>query len=141
MPKCFLNGSSFSCFQTYLPDYNTTYFDIDDSRFSDENDRRAIITLESKSSVQYIAIHNSLPRDRSSVVEFLVSTPLVKVETPDGRSIMCQITPTWSWNKVSGSFVPTPSTKQYRLLFKANVSPLGLATYIIRTILSAEEST
>lgn len=136
-----LNFESFACFQSYKPDYNATYFDIDDSRFSDENIHRPTITLESNASVQHIVIHNSMPRSRESVVEFLVSSPLVKVETLSGTPVLSQITPLWSWNNINGTFVPEPSTKQYRLLFKASVPPLGLTTYVLRSIKSAQEST
>lgn len=127
-------------FQHYKLDNNTVYFDIDDSRFTDENEQRPTITFDSHAPQKYVVLHNTVPRVRETIVEFLVSKPFVMVETFNGSSIISQIAPVWSWQNASIVYSPEPSTTAYRVLFKVTVPPLGLATYIIRSTNSAEES-
>lgn len=106
------------------------------------NDNRPTIILGDGLPIKYVVIHNSLPRYRQEVVEFYVSKPFVMVEDLDGKAIESQIVPVWSWHKggAFGTLVPQVSTTKFRLLFKARVPSLGLATYIIRSTNSASQS-
>lgn len=127
--------------QIYQPDYTFNYFNIDDSRAIGMNDNRPTIILGDNVPTKYVVIHNSLPRHRQEVVEFYVSKPFVMVEDMDGRTIESQVVPVWSWHRgVYRTLVPQPSNTKYRLLFKANVPPLGLTTYIIRSTNSVSQS-
>lgn len=120
-------------------DNNTNYFDIDDSRFT-EHFERPTITFHSDVSKRYVVLHNTVPRTRETIVEFIVSKPFVMVETLSGSSIISQVNPVWSWYRDGDFFLPKASTTEYRLLFEATAPPLGLATYIIRPANSAEDS-
>lgn len=63
------------------------------------------------------------------------------VENFDGNVIESQIIPTWSWHKGErGILTPRVSAAKYRLLFRAQVPPLGLATYIIRSTNSSSQN-
>lgn len=105
------------------------------------NDNRPTIILGDHLPIKYVVIHNSLPRYRQEVVEFHVSKPFVMVEDLDGKAIESQIIPVWSWHKGAyGTISPQVSTTKYRLLFKARVPSLGLATYIIRSTKSVAQS-
>lgn len=96
--------------------------------------------MSAKTPKRYVVLHNSVPRQRTAIVEFLVSEAYVKVERLDGTAVASQITPLWSWYKISGRFVPQPEVNQYRLMFKVTVPPLGLATYVIKATESVEDS-
>lgn len=127
--------------QIYQPDYKFTYFNVDDSRSLGINENRPTIILGDDVPIKYVVVHNSLPRYREEVVEFLVSKPFVMVQDLDGKTIASQIAPVWSWHKGTFSgLAPQASTTKFRLLFKAKVPPLGLTTYIIRSTSSAEQS-
>lgn len=105
------------------------------------NDNRPTIILGESLPIKYIVLHNSLPRYRQEIVEFHVSKPFVMVEDLNGIAIESQIIPVWSWHKGAYStLVPQVSTTKYRLLFKAKVPSLGLATYIIRSTNSVAQS-
>lgn len=135
----FIIGTSF--FQIYQPDFKFTYFNLDDSRAIGMNENRPTIILGEGLPIKYVVVHNSLPRYRQEVVEFYVSKPFVMVEDLDGKAIDSQIIPVWSWHiGAFGSLVPQVSTTKYRLLFKARVPSLGLATYIIRSTNSVSQS-
>lgn len=118
--------------QNYRPEAAELYFDIDDSRFTDETIQRVTIEIDSSAPTRYVVLHNSVPRERETVVEFLVTTPHVKVASLNGTSIVSQIGVTWMWKKDQDLYLPKPSHDTFRLLFKAWVPPLGLATYVIR---------
>lgn len=127
--------------QIYQPDYHFTYFNIDDSRAIGINENRPTIILGDDVPIKYVVVHNSLPRYREEVVEFLVSKPFVMVQDLEKRTIPSQIAPVWSWHKGAFSgLAPQASTTKFRLLFKAKVPPMGLSTYIIRSTSSAEQS-
>lgn len=133
--------NDFSLLQIYEPDYKFTYFNLDDSRSTGLNENRPTIILGSSLPIKYVVLHNSLPRVRDEVVEFYVSKPFVMVEDLDGNAITSQIIPVFTWHKGAyGILQPQVQTTKYRLLFQASVPPLGLATYIIRSTNSAEES-
>lgn len=105
------------------------------------NDNRPTIILGDDLPTKYVVVHNSLPRHRQEVVEFYISKPFVMVEDLDGKAIESQVIPVWSWHRgPSRSLVPQPSNTKYRLLFRANVPPLGLMPYIIRSTKSASQS-
>lgn len=105
------------------------------------NENRPTIILGSTLPTKHVVLHNSLPRQRQEIVEFYVSKPFVKVEDMDGNSIASQVIPVWSWHRGAyGTIAPQASTTKYRLLFKANVPPLGLATYVIRSTNSVSHS-
>lgn len=104
------------------------------------SENRPTIVLGPESPEKYIVLHNSLPRVQETVVEFLVSKPFVMVQTVDGVTVPSQVTLIWSWYRGAYGIIPQISTTKYRLMFKAKVPPLGLATYIIRSTNSAEES-
>lgn len=129
--------------QIYQADYTFTYFNIDDSRsigLNDSNNRPTII-LGDDVPTKYVVIHNSLPRYREEIVEFLVSKPFVMVEDLAGISLPSQVAPIWSWHKGTFNGVsPQVSNTKYRLLFKAKVPALGLTTYVIRSRNSMEQS-
>lgn len=125
----------------YHPDYHFTYFNLDDSRSIGLNESRPTIILGSSLPTKHVVLHNSLPRDREEVVEFCVSKPFVRVEDLNGKAISSQIIPIWSWHKGPyGAKAPQASTTKFRLLFKAKVPSLGLATYIIRSTNTQKQS-
>lgn len=125
----------------YQADYTFTYFNIDDSRTVGLNDNRPTIILGDDVPTKFVVIHNSLPRYREEIVEFLVSKPFVMVEDLMGKSVPAQVAPIWSWHKGTFSGIsPQASNTKYRLLFKAKVPSLGLSTYIIRSTNSMEQS-
>lgn len=127
--------------QIYHPDHHFTYFNVDDSRSIGLNESRPTIILGSSLPTKHVVLHNSLPRDREEVVEFCVSKPFVRVEDLNGKVISSQIIPIWSWhNGPYGAKAPQASTTKFRLLFKAKVPSLGLASYIIRSTNSQRQS-
>lgn len=127
--------------QVYQADYSFIYFNIDDSRSVGLTDNRPTIILGDDVPTKYVVIHNSLPRYREEIVEFLVSKPFVMVEDLDGKSVASQVAPIWSWHRATYNGIsPQASNTKYRLLFKAKVPPLGLTTYVIRSTNSMEQS-
>lgn len=132
---------SFLVIQIYQADYAFNYFNIDDSRSHGLPDNRPTIILGDDVPTKFVVIHNSLPRYREEVVEFLVSKPFVMVEDLDGKALPSQVAPIWSWHKGTFNGIsPQASNTKYRLLFKAKVPSLGLATYVIRSTNSMEQS-
>uniref|UniRef100_U5EZM2 Alpha-mannosidase n=1 Tax=Corethrella appendiculata TaxID=1370023 RepID=U5EZM2_9DIPT len=119
------------------------YLSIDDSRTSSgTDDTRPTIILGDELPVKQIVIHNSLPHERSEIVEFYIAKPFVTVTDMDSTTIPCQIAPVWLWHKNQyGSAVqPQASNTKYRLLFRATVPALGLVVYTINSRGSVEES-
>lgn len=84
---------------------------------------------------KHVVFFNSLATARNEIIEFYVSTPFVYVTDFKDKKIISQVSPVWSWHKgFNTPSIPQPSTTKYRLLFKVNVPPLGLATYIIHSM-------
>lgn len=108
---------------------------MDESRSAGNDENRPTIILGGDVPIKYIVVHNSLPRYREEVVEFIVSKPLVVVEDLKGQPMTAQVAPIWSWHKGgSGGLTPQASTTKFRLLFKPRIPPLGLRTFIIRSV-------
>lgn len=126
--------------QIYQPDYRFPYFNIDDSRTAGSIDNRPTIILGDEVPDKYIVIHNSLPYDRSEVVEFFIGKPYVTVTDSNKLTVPSQIGPVWSWHRHQFGNQPQFSTTKYKLIFKASVPPLGLAVYTISNKNSLEES-
>lgn len=126
----------------YQPDFSFTYFNIDDSRSSDQMSTRHTIILGKEIPTKYVVLHNSLPQMREELVEFLVSKPFVRVTTFDLEAIPSQVTPVWTWhNDAFGAVAPQVSTTKFKLIFRAKIAPMGLATYVIHSTESIAEST
>lgn len=118
------------------------YFNIDDSRMPGQNNYRHTIILGEEIPTKYIVLHNSLAYTREELVEFYVSKPFVMVTDLNDAIIPCQVSPVWSWHKGAfNTMAPQAVTTKYKLLFRAKVPPMGLATYIIKATTSAETST
>lgn len=83
----------------YHPDYSYTYFNIDDSRSAGIDDSRSVIIIGEDVPFKYIVIHNSLPHDRTELVEFFIARPFVTVTDPEGNTIPAQVTPAWTWHQ------------------------------------------
>ncbi|XP_035892640.1 alpha-mannosidase 2 [Anopheles stephensi] len=126
----------------YHPDPSFSYLSIDDSRTVNGSDSvRPTIILGDELPSKQVVLHNSLPHTRSEVVEFYVVSPFVTVQDGSGGTVPSQIAPVWSWHtRPDGISQPQPSNTKYRLLFRANVPPLGLSVYTINSKNSAEES-
>lgn len=126
----------------YQPDPAFMYLSIDDSRTVNGSDNvRPTIILGEELPSKQVVLHNSLPYTRSEVVEFYVASPFVTVLDGNGGTVPSQIAPVWSWHTRPDSISqPQPSNTKYRLLFRANVPPLGLSVYTINSKNSAEES-
>lgn len=121
----------------YSPDYKFTYFFFDESHWPGLDDGRTTIILGDELPTKYVVFHNSLPKWREELVELYVSKPYISVRDLDNKAITAQISPVWSWHSqhdgnTNGVF-PQASTTKYRLLFKVNVPPLGLRTYVIQS--------
>ncbi|XP_011194009.1 alpha-mannosidase 2 [Zeugodacus cucurbitae] len=127
----------------YIPDYNFHYFYLDDSRWPGPSDSRSTIILGDELPTKHIVLHNSLARWREELVDFYVSSPYMGVRDSQDKPVEAQITPVWTWHRhtPSNSITPQASTTKYRLLFKAKVPPLGLATYTIQAQSSANKYT
>jgi len=114
---------------------------MDDSRTAGPNESRQTIILGQELPTKYIVLHNSLPYVREELVEFYVSRPFVMVTDTQHTSIPSQVSPVWGWHKsVVSTLAPQASTTKYKLVFNAKVPPLGLATYIIHSTSSVENS-
>lgn len=115
----------------YHPDYSFTYFNIDDSRTATNDDSsRSVIIIGDEIPFKYVVIHNSQTYSRNEIVEFFIARPFVCVTDSDGNSVDAQVSVAWSWHhNLYGNVQPQASTTKYRLLFTANVPPLGLAVY------------
>ncbi|XP_050068317.1 alpha-mannosidase 2 [Anopheles maculipalpis] len=126
----------------YHADPSFSYLSIDDSRTVNGSDSvRPTIILGEELPSKQVVLHNSLPHTRSEVVEFYVASPFVTVLDGAGGTVPSQIAPVWSWHtRPDGISQPQPSNTKYRLLFRANVPPLGLSVYTIISKNSAEES-
>uniref|UniRef100_A0A182UAA6 Alpha-mannosidase n=1 Tax=Anopheles melas TaxID=34690 RepID=A0A182UAA6_9DIPT len=126
----------------YQPDPAFMYLSIDDSRTVNGSDNvRPTIILGEELPSKQVVLHNSLPYTRSEVVEFYVASPFVTVLDGNGGTVPSQIAPVWSWHTRPDSISqPQPSNTKYRLLFRANVPPLGLSVYTINSKNNAEES-
>lgn len=126
----------------YQPDYKFHYFSIDESRSAGNDESRPTIIIGDGVPNKYVVLHNSLPYQRSELVEFHVASPFVSVQDAEGISVQSQVTPVWSWHSSPpyNSIQPQASTTKYRLTFKADVPPLGLSVYSIQSKSSVQES-
>lgn len=126
----------------YQPDFTFSYFNIDESRSAGNDENRPTIIIGAGIPKKYVALHNSLPYQRNELVEFHIAKPFVSVTDSDGITIPAQVTPVWSWHRIShGAWQPQASTTKYRLIFKVNIPPLGLTVYKINACSSIEDST
>lgn len=82
----------------YQADHSFTYLNIDDSRSAGLDDSRSVIIIGDEVPFKYVVLHNSLPYERSEVVEFFVARPFVTVTDPEGNVINAQVSPSWSWH-------------------------------------------
>lgn len=123
----------------YEADSKFDYFSFDDSRSAGPDDSRPSIIIGDDLPKKYIVLHNSLPYQRTELVEFIIAKPYVIVTDADESLVFAQVAPVWSWYTGSHN-IPQPqaSTTKFRLMFKATVPPLGLAVYIIHAKNSAE---
>ncbi|XP_055849655.1 alpha-mannosidase 2 isoform X2 [Episyrphus balteatus] len=119
----------------YSPDYKFTYFFFDESHWPGPDDGRTTIILGDELPTKYVVFHNSLSKWREELVELYVSKPYISVRDLDDKAIPAQISPVWSWHghHDGNAAFPQASTTKYRLLFKVNVPPLGLVTYVIQS--------
>ncbi|XP_055903660.1 alpha-mannosidase 2 isoform X2 [Eupeodes corollae] len=119
----------------YSPDYKFTYFFFDESHWPGPDDGRTTIILGDELPTKYVVFHNSLSKWREELVELYVSKPFISVHDLDNKDIPAQISPVWSWHghHDGNAAFPQASTTKYRLLFKVNVPPLGLITYVIQS--------
>lgn len=130
----------------YQPDHTFQYFNIDDSRSAGGNESRSVIIIGEDVPYKYIAIHNSLPKERSEVVEFYVAKPFVSVTDSEGNVINAQVSPSWTWHRIETGDAyfkqvqPQVSTTRYRLMFIATVPPLGMTVYKINAKNNKEDS-
>lgn len=83
----------------YQPDHSYTYFNFDDARSASNEDARSVIIIGDDVPSKYVVIHNSLPHERSELVEFFIARPFVTVTDPEGNTISAQVTPAWSWHR------------------------------------------
>lgn len=126
----------------YEADSKFDYFSFDDSRAADPEASRPTIIIGDDLPKKYVVLHNSLPYQRTELVEFYIARPYVIVTDADESLVFAQVAPVWSWYTGSHD-IPQPqaSTTKFRLLFKATVPPLGLAVYIIHAKNTAEVQT
>lgn len=125
----------------YQPDYSFTYFNIDDSRTADQMSTRHTIILGAEIPTKYVVLHNSLPIYRQELVEFFVSKPFVRVTDLKQLPITSQVSPVWTWHSDAfGTVSPQVSTTKFKLVFRAKVPPMGLATYLIHSTSSVLDS-
>ncbi|XP_053680748.1 alpha-mannosidase 2 [Anopheles nili] len=119
----------------YHPDPAFHYLSIDDSRTVNGSDSvRPTIILGEELPTKQVVLHNSLPYTRSEIVEFYVASPFVTVTDGNGATVPSQIAPVWSWHtRTDGISQPQPSNTKFRLLFRANVAPMGLSVYTINS--------
>lgn len=131
----------------YQPDFSYQYFNIDDSRSAAGNESRSVIIIGEDVPFKYIAIHNSLPRERAEVVEFFVAKPFVSVTDSEGNVIAAQVSPSWTWHRIDTGdpyfkqVQPQVSTTRYRLMFVATVPPLGMTVFKINAKINKEDCT
>lgn len=78
-------------------------------------------------------MHNTLPHWREQLVDFYVSSPFVSVTDLANNPVEAQVSPVWSWHHdtLTKTIHPQGSTTKYRIIFKARVPPMGLATYVL----------
>lgn len=123
----------------YEADYKFDYFTLDDSRAANPDEGRPTIIIGEDLPKKYVVLHNSLPYQRTELVEFYIAKPYVIVTDADESLVFAQVAPVWSWHMGSHN-IPQPqaSTTKFRLMFKATVPPLGLAVYVIHSKNSVE---
>lgn len=83
----------------YQADPSFTYFNMDDSRSAGNDESRSVIIIGDEVPSKYIAIHNSLPKERTELVEFFIAKPFVTVTDSEDNVITAQVTPAWSWHQ------------------------------------------
>ncbi|CAO1425424.1 unnamed protein product [Diamesa serratosioi] len=125
----------------YQADFKFQYFNIDDSRSAGNDETRSVIIIGDEIPFKYVVLHNSLPYTRNELVEFHIAKPFVTVTDSEDNVVNAQVTPVWLWHKSPLiAMQPQASTTKYRLLFNANVPPLGLSVYKINAKKNADES-
>ncbi|EDV93140.1 alpha-mannosidase 2 [Drosophila grimshawi] len=119
----------------YSPDFNFHYFTLDDSRWPGVGveESRTTIILGDELPTKHVVLHNTVPHWREQLVDFYVSSPFVSVSDLAGNAVEAQLSPVWSWHHdtISKTVNPQGSTTKYRIIFKARVPPMGLATYVL----------
>lgn len=126
----------------YEGDSKFDYFALDDSRAAGPDENRPTIIIGDDLPKKFIVLHNSLPYQRTELVEFYIAKPYVIVTDADESLIFSQVAPVWSWHPGSyGVQQPQASTTKFRLMFKATVPPFGLAVYIVHAKNSVEVQT
>nr|CAA54732.1 putative golgi alpha-mannosidase II [Drosophila melanogaster] len=130
----------------YSPDFSFSYFTLDDSRWPGsgvEDSRTTIILGEDILPSKHVVMHNTLPHWREQLVDFYVSSPFVSVTDLANNPVEAQVSPVWSWHHdtLTKTIHPQGSTTKYRIIFKARVPPMGLATYVLTISDSKPEHT
>ncbi|XP_017089304.2 alpha-mannosidase 2 [Drosophila bipectinata] len=119
----------------YSPEFSFSYFTLDDSRWpgSGVEDSRTTIILGEELPTKHVVLHNTLPHWREQLVDFYVSSPFISVSDLTNNPVEAQVTPVWSWHHdtLTKTIHPQGSTTKFRIIFKARVPPMGLATYIL----------
>ncbi|KAH8298676.1 hypothetical protein KR018_012006, partial [Drosophila ironensis] len=129
----------------YSPDFSFSYFTLDDSRWpgSGVEDSRTTIIIGPGLPTKHVVMHNTLPHWREQLVEFHVSSPFIKVSDMAGNPVEAQVSPVWTWHHdtLTKTILPQGSNTKFRIIFKARVPPMGLATYILTIVDSKPEHT
>lgn len=126
----------------YIADPSYTYFNMDDSRSAGNDDSRSVIIIGDEVPFKYVVVHNSLPHERTELVEFVIAKPFVTVTDPEGNVINAQVTPSWTWHQsVYGRFLNCfslmntfmftqlePTCLQVFLLILGTISPQASTT-------------
>lgn len=127
----------------YQADPTFAYLSIDDSRTVDGSDTfRPTIIIGDELPIKHVVVHNSLPYQRTELVEVYIGKPFVEVQDArTGQSVPAQVAPVWSWHtRPDGTSTPQASNTKFRLLFKASVPPMGLVVYTINSRNRADQS-
>jgi alpha-mannosidase II len=92
------------------------------------------IEFERTKTTHYLVVHNSMPHDRTDMVEVIISSHLVIVTNAEDEPVPCQVMPIFRWHDDANSDnkIPKLVENRYRLVFREKVRPLGLAVYKIQ---------
>lgn len=103
---------------------------------------RPTIIIGDELPIKHVVVHNSLPYQRTELVEVYIGKPFVEVQDArTGQSVPAQVAPVWSWHtRPDGTSTPQASNTKFRLLFKASVPPMGLVVYTINSRNRADQS-
>lgn len=86
-------------------------------------------TSEDSEVVKYIVVHNSLPHERTEVIEMLSTHPAITILSIDNIPIDVVITPIWNWPKWEN---PVFDSEIFKVLCKVTVPAFSLAVFKAR---------